>query len=255
MWGFGKKPKYRIFLDTPTEQIFEEIIKIEGWYAGESPLQKLFIDATEIESFELMKRSDVENEFSHLEHVTGFRLILDSRKMSGKTDLSVRAISITGETTDLTKTLTPSNSWKLKQEKMIRIKSLLRLDLPHEQHPLRYDFLSDEQREKGGLVSATAISSHSYTKEMLTAIKGVSSSCWILDCGAGHRETIHPNVVHFEIEPYVSTDVRGICEELPFKDNSFDLIFSLVVLEHVKDPFTAVREMERVLKPGGSIWV
>ncbi len=251
MWGFGKKLKYRVFLETPTEQIFAQAVKVEGWYAGETPLQKLFIEETTVGSFEETERADIPKNFTNFAFTTSFSLTIDSSEMSGKTTLSIRAVSTTGEEIDFTKELTPSNSWKLKQEKIGRIEPLLRLDLPHEHHPLRYDFLKDEQRKKGGLVAATAVSSHSYTEEMITAIEEIPNNHWILDCGAGYRETVHANVVHFEIEPYVSTDVRGICEELPFKDNSFDLIFSLVVLEHVKDPFTAVREMERVLKPGG----
>ncbi len=255
MWGFGKKPKYRVFLETPTEQIFTQLVKIEGWYAGESPLQNLFIEETEVDTFEKIERHDVQRNFPKFAFITGFSLTLDASKMSGKTSLSIEAVSTTGEKIDFTKDLAPSNSWRIKQEKMDRIEPLLKLDLPHERHPLLYDFLQDEQREKGGLVAATSVSSHSYTEEMITTIQEIPNDHWILDCGAGYRETVHANVVHFEIEPYVSTDVRGICEELPFKDNSFDLIFSLVVLEHVKDPFTAVREMERVLKPGGKIWV
>ncbi len=36
-----------------------------------------------------------------------------------------------------------------------------------------------------------------------------------------------------------------------FKSNSIDIIFCIEVLEHVKNPFNAVKELERVLKPGG----
>jgi ubiquinone/menaquinone biosynthesis C-methylase UbiE len=41
---------------------------------------------------------------------------------------------------------------------------------------------------------------------------------------------------------------------LPFKDNSFDVILSLAVLEHVKNPWIHANEMIRVLKPGGIIY-
>ena len=41
----------------------------------------------------------------------------------------------------------------------------------------------------------------------------------------------------------------------PFKDNSFDAVFSYAVLEHVKQPFQAAKEISRVLKPGGLLRV
>ena len=38
---------------------------------------------------------------------------------------------------------------------------------------------------------------------------------------------------------------------LPFKDNSFDACLSLDVLEHIQDDTQALKEIRRVLKPGG----
>ncbi len=61
-------------------------------------------------------------------------------------------------------------------------------------------------------------------------------------------------MVNYEIVNYDSTDVVGVAEELPFKDNSFDAVISVAVLEHVRDPFRAAREIARVLKPGGKLF-
>ena len=44
---------------------------------------------------------------------------------------------------------------------------------------------------------------------------------------------------------------RGIGEKLPFADNSFDIVASYQVLEHVQDPAQVMAEVARVLKPGG----
>jgi ubiquinone/menaquinone biosynthesis C-methylase UbiE len=40
-------------------------------------------------------------------------------------------------------------------------------------------------------------------------------------------------------------------EDLPFPEDSFDYILSLQVLEHVENPMPLLKEMYRVLKPGG----
>ena len=47
----------------------------------------------------------------------------------------------------------------------------------------------------------------------------------------------------------------AFAEKLPFEDNTFDLVYSLEVIEHVKEYELMVSEIERVLKPGGVIFI
>jgi len=46
-------------------------------------------------------------------------------------------------------------------------------------------------------------------------------------------------------------DVKADILDLPFEDNSFDIIFCNHVLEHIVDDKKAMQELYRVLKPGG----
>ncbi|MCJ7691884.1 MAG: methyltransferase domain-containing protein [Sedimentisphaerales bacterium] len=47
--------------------------------------------------------------------------------------------------------------------------------------------------------------------------------------------------------------VLGSSEQLPFKDDSFDMVFCRSLIHHLPNPCEAVREMHRVLKPGGEV--
>lgn len=49
--------------------------------------------------------------------------------------------------------------------------------------------------------------------------------------------------------------VRGVAENLPLADNSFDMLTMGFALRHVSDLLTAFREYKRVLKPGGKVLI
>jgi len=50
-------------------------------------------------------------------------------------------------------------------------------------------------------------------------------------------------------------DIVGDIHNLPFGDNSLDAVICLAVLEHVEEPQQAVKEIYRVLKPGGYCFI
>jgi len=116
-----------------------------------------------------------------------------------------------------------------------------------------FDFLSPELREQGKVRPTENISANEYYELQSSLVTDASSL--VLDHGCGMKKLYHPNVVYYEIVEYASTDVRGIAEQLPFRDNSFDAVVSIAVLEHVREPFKAASEILRVLKPGGKLHV
>lgn len=48
---------------------------------------------------------------------------------------------------------------------------------------------------------------------------------------------------------------KACAEDLPFSDNSFDIVYGIAILEHVRDVRKAVEEAARVAKPNGIVFV
>jgi SAM-dependent methyltransferase len=74
----------------------------------------------------------------------------------------------------------------------------------------------------------------------------------------GSRAWIKPLLtsVHYRVLDPVDTyhpDILGDVMNLPLPDASEDVVMCLAVLEHVPRPWDAMREMQRVLKPGGTL--
>lgn len=56
---------------------------------------------------------------------------------------------------------------------------------------------------------------------------------------------------HYRNAGLAVTLTQGDLSKLPYADDTFDLVMGAHVLEHLVDPGAALREMVRVLKPGG----
>jgi SAM-dependent methyltransferase len=137
--------------------------------------------------------------------------------------------------------------------KLEKLRPHLRTDMPFRLEQGRFDFLTRELRKETRIVDTENISANGYDDEMMQLIAKHKDGL-ILDCGAGRRDVYFENVVNYEIVGYDSTDVIGVGEQLPFESNTFDAVFSIAVLEHVRDPFRCAAEIARVLKRGGELY-
>lgn len=83
----------------------------------------------------------------------------------------------------------------------------------------------------------------------------------VLDIGCGNKPYLpllaDQAQVYFGVDavdgPHV--DRVGVAEDLPCDDGSFDVVLCTQVLEHVDDPKRVLSEIERVLAPGGVVFL
>ncbi len=76
---------------------------------------------------------------------------------------------------------------------------------------------------------------------------------WGLNLGAGDTH-YHKQVLNLDIQDADHIDILNLGTELPFEDNSLDLVISQEVLEHIDDPLSTIGEVQRVLRPGGKFF-
>ncbi|MBF0216872.1 MAG: class I SAM-dependent methyltransferase [Candidatus Omnitrophica bacterium] len=80
----------------------------------------------------------------------------------------------------------------------------------------------------------------------------------VLDAGCGlgqYRKLVKGGYIALDLSRRAgcNIDVVGDLLNIPAKDSAFDRILCLQVLEHVKEPITLLKELRRVLKPGGDL--
>ena len=83
----------------------------------------------------------------------------------------------------------------------------------------------------------------------------------VLDLGCGKKpyqtffQGLHVRYVGSDIDEHTKADVIAPNWKLPFQDAEFDVVFCRQVLEHTEFLEKSVDEIERILKPGGALFV
>jgi SAM-dependent methyltransferase len=123
------------------------------------------------------------------------------------------------------------------------------------------DWPGDDRRrpERSNVTYAVRAPLAAWLKAEAAAASARGGQYRVLDVGCG----VKPYLPFFAAgaSAYVGVDVvenpmadlTGSVEQLPVEDASFDLVLCTQVLEHCDDPPRAVRELRRVVAPGGRV--
>ncbi len=91
-------------------------------------------------------------------------------------------------------------------------------------------------------------------KSAKQSIKYLPKGSLILNLGSGSK-IIREDVINVDSHPYPGVKVIADVYNLPFEDNSADAVIAESLLEHLRSPELAIKEMRRVLKPGGLLYI
>ena len=92
-------------------------------------------------------------------------------------------------------------------------------------------------------------------------VQKLPGNLMVLDVG-GRYQPYRP-LLNGKIDKYLALDVDrtefvtvvGTGEDIPFQNETFDLVIATGVFEYFRQPYDAANEVYRVLKPGGSLLV
>ena len=121
----------------------------------------------------------------------------------------------------------------------------------------------DSSYEVREVIAASQRRSHPQTETIERFVRDYKLvNSRVLEVGAGR------GLLQDVVDQYVGLDISSEAErffhkpffeasatDIPFRDNEFDAIWTIAVLEHVPRPEQALREMRRVLKDGGILYL
>jgi SAM-dependent methyltransferase len=251
-------------------------IAVSGWLAAKNIVKPLRLEINGVSvPYETVDRPDVAAQLkNNLRSVTGFKIEIPAETLCGQ---SVFTANFGGVTTTLALDENFETTLRTMQEaqqekRSFILKNLICPECRGDIHPasaqvLRcatcqnvYGFENDTPillsgviREKSAIRETENISSHGYDP-LIQKQLAENPEKMFLDAGAGFRSFYYPNVVNLEICNYRSTDIVASGQFIPFKDETFDGVISVAVMEHVPNFFEYADNILRVVKPGGWIF-
>ena len=136
--------------------------------------------------------------------------------------------------------------------------------LPREMMEHTYPILYEVEQSHWWHVGRRKILS-SFVEAVCSQIKDRRARILDVGCGTGANllmlskfgdaegVDISPDALSFCKERGLAKVKLGAAEELPYADGTFDLVTAFDVVEHMDDDLAGLREMRRVLRPGGHV--
>ncbi|NVN52770.1 class I SAM-dependent methyltransferase [Mycolicibacterium hippocampi] len=126
-------------------------------------------------------------------------------------------------------------------------------------------------------ITSSREESHAGAEHFCRTVRSTESllhpeSVFVAGCGRGHealyiRKELDVKVTGVDVAQHwdpIDSWAAGVDDfelqvgsvlDLPFADSSFDIVFYHHVIEHVSDPAASLRELARVLRPNGFIYI
>jgi SAM-dependent methyltransferase len=86
--------------------------------------------------------------------------------------------------------------------------------------------------------------------QVAAVLRRVPSGARVIDLGSGGRR-VSAGTICVDFIPFDGTDLVGDVQRLPVRDGVADLVLATGLIEHVEDDRAVLREIVRVLRPGG----
>jgi len=98
--------------------------------------------------------------------------------------------------------------------------------------------------------------SHSWVKSIIEKMDLQQCKCLEVGCGRGIMQDIVADYTGIDLSYVVGRNIHkqfvsASATNLPFQNNSFDVIWTINVLEHIPEPEKVFFEIRRIVRPGG----
>ena len=77
----------------------------------------------------------------------------------------------------------------------------------------------------------------------------------VMDLGSGNNPEFIDNLIKFDMFALPNVEVVGDAEKLPFNKQSFTVVFSSAVFEHLRNPFLVADNIHEILKDNGEVYI